>query len=187
MTAAPRIETISRSTPSHDKDHARAWLGAWRRRMVPTVTLSFHSGPTPQGCVARDPWHTRGGTAGRPSPTCRILLASRATRRQSAPPTGCRRVRSGGHGAAARSLASAAGAAVGPDATRRRSALPRLLRAVVRRGRMVRSPGPAHAAWRGSGQQPPGDCVAIGTKQGGTAAGPQPGPWRGPADAPPAP
>jgi hypothetical protein len=156
-------------------------------RMTPTATLRCLLGPTPQGFAARGQWHTRAGTAGRPSPTCRIPLALRATRLRSAPPTGCPRARSGGRGAAAPLSASGLGASTRRGTIRCRSALPRSLRAAVRRGRMVRSPGAAHAARRGSGQQPPGDCVASGTKQGGTAAAPRLRPWRGPADAPPAP
>jgi hypothetical protein len=156
-------------------------------RGVPTATLRCLLGPTPQGCAARGRWRTRAGTACTPSPTCRIPLASLATRRRRAPPTRCRRARSGGRGAAAPLSASGPGAATRRGPIRCRSALPRSLRAAVRRGRMVRSPGAAHAARRGSGPQPPGDGVASGTKQGGTAAAPRLRPWRGPADAPPAP
>jgi len=157
------------------------------RQSTPTVTLSVHSGPTPQGCVARGPWHTRAGTAGRPPPTCRIPLALRATRRQSAPPTGCRRVRSGGHGAAARSLASGVGAAVGPGATRRRSTPHRQMRAAAQRGRMMSSLGGPRVARYDSERRPPGGSGAIATKRAERAAAPRLHPRRGPAGVPPAP
>jgi hypothetical protein len=92
---------------------------------------------------------------------------------QSARPTACRRAQSGGRGVAARSSVSAAGAAGGCGATRRRSALLQRVRAVARRERLAVSPAGARGGRRGSGRRPPGGPGASATRQAGRAAAPR--------------